>query len=58
MRSLVLSAESTKERMSALNAGAAFDRKSLLSEFRSASDFRATRLYNTIPVVAAWEAIQ
>ena len=58
MRNLVLSAESTRDSISALNAQGAFDRGALLAEFRSASDFRSTRLYNTIPVVAAWKQLQ
>ena len=55
MRGIVVSAESTREAMAGLNTSGAFDRKSLLGEMRQSSDFRATRLYNTIPVVAAWK---
>ncbi len=58
MRNLVLSAENTRDAVSAMNAGRAFDRKGLLAGFRDASDFRATQLYDTIPVVAAWKIIQ
>ncbi len=58
MRNLVLSAESTRDGFSALNGGAAFDRKSLLAEVRNTRDIRSTRLYNTIPIVAAWKNIQ
>jgi len=58
MRNLVLSAENTRDAVSAMNAGKAFDRKTLLAGFRDASDFRSTQLYNTIPVVAAWKVIQ
>jgi methyl-accepting chemotaxis protein len=58
MRNLVLSAEKTRDAVSAMNAGKAFDRKALLAGFRNASDFRSTQLYNTIPVVAAWKIIQ
>jgi methyl-accepting chemotaxis protein len=58
MRNLVLSAESTRDGISALNGGSSFDRKALLAEFRGASDIRATRFYNTIPIVAAWKTIQ
>lgn len=39
MRNLVLSAENTRDGISALNAGNAFDRKGLVAEFRKASDF-------------------
>ena len=58
MRSMVLSAESTRESVSALNAVKAFDQSSLLAELRKATDFRSTRIYNTIPIVAAWKTIQ
>lgn len=58
MRNLVLSAESTRAGINALNASKAFDQKALLNEFRTASDFRATQFYNTIPVVAAWKGVQ
>jgi methyl-accepting chemotaxis protein len=58
MRNLILSAESTRDRTSAMNADGAFDRKAMLSEFRAAPDIRATRFYNTIPVVAAWKMIR
>ena len=58
MRAIVLSAESNRQSLGALTAGKAFDRKALLMEFRAAPDFRQTRLFKTIPVVAAWTAIQ
>jgi methyl-accepting chemotaxis protein len=58
MRSIVLSAENTRESMAALNVEKAFDEPSLLAELRKTSDFRSTRIYNTIPVVAAWKNIQ
>ncbi len=58
MRNLILAAESTRDSTSALNGSGAFDRKALLAELRSASDMRATRFYNTIPVVVAWKTIQ
>jgi methyl-accepting chemotaxis protein len=58
MRGMVLSAESTRESVAALNAGKAFDVPSLVAELRKTSDFRAARIYNTIPVVAAWKTIQ
>jgi methyl-accepting chemotaxis protein len=58
MRGIILSAENTRDSVAAMNMGAAFDRQGLLAELRKASDFRATRLYGTIPVVAAWKAIE
>jgi methyl-accepting chemotaxis protein len=58
MRGIILSAESTREGVADLNTGGAFDRQSLLSELRHSPDFRKTRIYNTIPVVAAWKALE
>jgi len=58
MRGIILSAENTRDSVAAMNKGGSFDRASLLAEVRKASDFRATRLYGTIPVVAAWKAIE
>ena len=58
MRGIVLSAESTRAAVGKMNTAAFFDRKSLNEEFSRTSDFRKTRLYDTIPVVAAWKTIQ
>jgi len=58
MRGIILSAESTREAVARMNTGGSFDRKSLMAELRGGTDFRTIRLYNTIPVVAAWKAIQ
>jgi methyl-accepting chemotaxis protein len=58
MRGIILSAENTRDSVAAMNMGGSFDRQGLLAEVRRASDFRATRLYGTIPVVAAWKAIE
>ncbi len=58
MRSMVLSAESARAATATLNSNGGFDRKGLLAELQKSSDLRATRLYSTIPVVAAWRSIQ
>ena len=58
MRGIILSAENTRDSVAAMNTGGAFDRPALVAELRKSSDFRQTRLYGTIPVVAAWRAIQ
>jgi len=58
MRGIVLSAENTRDSVATMNTGGDFDRRSLLGELRRSSDFRNTRLYGTIPVVAAWKAIE
>lgn len=58
MRSIIVSAESTRANMSALNSNGAFDRQALLAELKRSDDMRSTMLYGTIPVVAAWKTIQ
>jgi len=58
MRNLVLAAESTRDGASKLNASGAFDHKSLVREARRTPDFRSTRIYKTIPVIAAIQSIQ
>jgi methyl-accepting chemotaxis protein len=57
MRGIILSAESTRDSVAAMNTSGDFDRRSLIGELARVSDFRKTRLYRTIPVVAAWRAI-
>ena len=58
MQGIVLAAESTRASVGAMNAGGDFDRAALLDEARKSSDFRTTRLYGTIPIVAAWRSVQ
>ncbi len=58
MKGVVLSAESMRSAVSAMNANGSFDRQSLMAEASKVSQFRTTRLYNTIPVVAAWKTAQ
>lgn len=58
MRSVVLEAENVRESISALNRGNAFDRDRLMAEYRKSGDLRNSTLYQTIPVVAAWRAIE
>ncbi len=58
MRGIVISAESMRSAVAEMNTGGSFDRKSLTAELKQTSDFRKARIYNTIPVVAAWKAIQ
>jgi methyl-accepting chemotaxis protein len=58
MRGVILSAESTRESVGEMNVGGTLDQRSLLSELRTSPDFRKTRIYRTIPVVAAWQAIE
>jgi methyl-accepting chemotaxis protein len=58
MRGVILSAESTRESVGEMNVGGTLDQRSLLGELRASADFRKTRMYRTIPVVAAWQAIE
>ena len=58
MRVAILQAENTRESISALNRAGAFDRDALLAEFKKSGDLRSSALYKTVPVVAAWNAIE
>jgi methyl-accepting chemotaxis protein len=58
MRSAVLEAESVRQSISALGQRGAFDRASLLAEYHKTGDLRGSALYQTIPVVAAWTALE
>jgi methyl-accepting chemotaxis protein len=58
MRSAVLAAESMRGSMAALRARKAFDEVAIAEEARTASDVRQTRLYDTVPVVAAWRSLE
>jgi methyl-accepting chemotaxis protein len=58
MRAAIVEAENVRESISKLGKNGAFDRKKLLAEFKASGDLRSSTLYDTIPVVAAWEAIE
>ncbi len=58
MRAAILEAESTRASISALNSLGAFDQKKLMEDFKQSGELRASALYKTVPVVAAWTAIQ
>jgi methyl-accepting chemotaxis protein len=55
MRAAVLEAENVRGSISALNDS--FDKPKLLAEYKKTGDLRGSTLYDTIPVVAAWQAI-
>jgi len=57
MRAAIVEAESVREGISQLGQGGAFDRQKLLAEYRASGDLRNSTIYRTIPIVAAWEAI-
>jgi methyl-accepting chemotaxis protein len=58
MRAAVLAAETMRASISSLRARNSFDDAAILREAKSATDFRQTRLYDTVPVVAAWKSIE
>jgi methyl-accepting chemotaxis protein len=58
MRVAIMEAESTRESIAGLNRRNAFDRAALLADFQKSSDMRETTLYKTVPVVAAWTALE
>jgi methyl-accepting chemotaxis protein len=58
MRAAILEAESTRESISALNRRGAFDQAKLLLEYKQSGDLLGSTIYQTVPVVAAWTAIE
>jgi methyl-accepting chemotaxis protein len=58
MRNAILEAENVRASIGHLVQNKAFDTDRLLKEAQAASDLRSTTLYRTIPVVAAWTAIE
>ncbi len=57
MRATVLSAENTRRSVSAMRNAHMFDDANLKADLASASDFRLSNIYKTVPVVAAWNSI-
>jgi len=59
-RDILVGAESMTDSLSDLGALGAFDSEALLAELheKGVENFRDTTLYQTIPVVAAWNAIE
>lgn len=58
MRAAVVEAENVRASISELGERGAFDRDALLAEYRRTGDLQNSTIYRTIPVVAAWEAIE
>ena len=58
MRAVVVEAENVRDSVSALSRKKAFDTPALLAEMKHASSLKESTIYGTIPVVAAWNAIQ
>jgi hypothetical protein len=57
MRATLLSAENTRQSISAMRTAGAFDDAKLKAGIAGASDYRDTVIYTTVPVVAAWTSI-
>jgi methyl-accepting chemotaxis protein len=57
MRATILGAENTRQSVSAMRASHMFDDDKLIAEAKGAADYRQTRVYRTVPVVAAWDSI-
>jgi methyl-accepting chemotaxis protein len=57
MRATILGAENTRQSVSAMRSEHLFDDEKLIAEATGAADYRLTRVYKTVPVVAAWDSI-
>ncbi len=58
MRTAILEAENVRESISGLRQANVFNQERMLEEIKKTSDFRTTGAYQTVPVVAAWRAIE
>lgn len=58
MQAIISQAENVRESVSSLNQAGAFDREKLIEDAKKQSDLRTTALYRTIPIVAAWKALE
>jgi methyl-accepting chemotaxis protein len=58
MRAVLIEAENVRQSISALNDRKAFDTPKLLEEYKKEGNLQKSALYQTVPVVAAWKAIQ
>jgi methyl-accepting chemotaxis protein len=58
MRLVITEAEEMRRHASALYERGAYDRPKLLAEYKERGDLTNTTLYQTIPIVATWTAIQ
>lgn len=57
MRGVLLSAENVRQSISAMRDSGAFN-AGLAEEVRNNGDYRFTKIYQTVPVVSAWNAVQ
>ncbi len=58
MRCILKEAETTRETMATLQKKGAFNQVALLEELKTHSDFRESTIYQTVPVVAAWQSVE
>ena len=58
MRGVLIEAENVRQSVGEMNQRNAFDRPALIQEFKKSGDLRGSTIYQTIPVVAAWKAIE
>lgn len=58
LRVALSEAEDMRSRISLLREQGAFDNTRLLADYKASKDVRKTTLYQTIPIVAAWKAIE
>lgn len=58
MRTTLLEAENVRETVSQMNQQHAFDQQKLVAEYHKTGNLRDSMLYQTIPVVAAWKAVE
>lgn len=57
MRGVLLSAENVRQSVSAMRNSGSFN-PSLPEEVKNNADYRFTKLYQTVPVVSAWNSVQ
>lgn len=58
MKAAIIEAENVRTTISELGQNQAFDQERLIAEMKETDDFRESTMYQTIPVVAAWNAIE
>ncbi len=58
MRTMIDSAENARQATASLRQAEAFDDAKLLAQAKNHASFRDSKLYQTVPVVAAWQSIR
>jgi hypothetical protein len=57
MRATILGAENTRQSVSSMRTNGVFDDAKLKAELATNTDYRQSKIYTTVPVVAAWNSI-